>query len=1316
MSGADQKPSAAVNIEVRTSKLAAVDRKQGGGSALSIKAKLFLAFGGMAMLTGGASAVAWYAFADIEKSVTQITAESVVGMAASLRLAEKSAEITATAPALIASRTEEERVQEHDRLVQRLNELENVTHNLRTRGVAEERFATLIGIERKIGTELNTLSAAVKERLRKSAQRESAIAHLSDLHAKIQNVLEPLVDDAGFNLVISSEDVTAKSKEEISGLVEGGVTTLQALLTLSAESNLAAGLFTDGAHVDEPTLIGPIRERFSAAAAKIEKSLKALPQSPQNERLSNASAMLTAFGRGADNVFEARSRELRALDETQRSLMAKREAMTAAIGAAHRNLLEILTPMVDDASFELVIASEDVTARSKEEITGLVEGGVSTLQALLTLNAEANLAAGLLAEAAHVDDPASIEPIRERFSAAAATIEKSLKALPPSPQNERLGATSETLIAFGGAADNVFEVRSQELGARDETQQSLRIKRKEIVSGMGKAHHALLNVLTPMVDDAGFNLVISSEDLTAKSKEEISGLVEGGVTTLQALLTLRGDANLAAGLLAEGAHVDDPTLIEPIRERFSAAAATIEKSFKALPQSPQYERLGDASEVLTAFGGGEDNVFDIRIKELQALTETQRSLRSKREEMTAAVGAAHRGLLEILTPLVDDASFELVIASEDVTAKSKVEITGLVEGGVKTLQVLLTLRAESNLAAGLLNEAAGVPDPSLLQPLQERFVAAASHAEKLLAQLPASAGNDELRGQIKSLIAFGASKQNVFDLRREELREIEVAQASLQANSSLVLLLGEKVAELVLAAQKSSDAAADRTAQAMGKGQILLLFFTAMSVAGAVAIAVQYVVPRVVRPIESITSAMSGLAGGDTSIDVPGRDRGDEIGRMAKALGVFRDTAIEVQTSNLREISEGRRRLTVAIESISEAFSLYDSEDRLVVCNDKYRTLLYPGVAIEIAPGMKFGDIIRQAADRGYVKDAEERVEEWVRERMARHREPGLPHVQQRSDGRWILVSERKTDDGGTVAVYSDITEMKQRENELADKSRALEQLSSQLAKYLSPQVYESIFTGKQEVKITSRRKKLTVFFSDIAGFTETTERLQSEDLTRLLNHYLTEMSEIALSYGATVDKYVGDAIVIFFGDPETRGVKEDAFACVEMAIAMRKRMRDLQHVWRASGIERPLQCRIGINTGYSTVGNFGSEDRMDYTIIGAGVNLASRLEAAATPGDILVSYETYANVRDRIYCEEYGRITVKGIAYPVATYRVIDTYENLGRERRHFHEEHSNVKVDIDFEAMTIDDRGPAADILRRALRLLSEDAKTEFPKKTVP
>src|SRR5262245_18260573 len=107
-------------------------------------------------------------------------------------------------------------------------------------------------------------------------------------------------------------------------------------------------------------------------------------------------------------------------------------------------------------------------------------------------------------------------------------------------------------------------------------------------------------------------------------------------------------------------------------------------------------------------------------------------------------------------------------------------------------------------------------------------------------------------------------------------------------------------------------------------------------------------------------------------------------------------------------------------------------------------------------------------------------------------------------------------------------------------------------------------------------------------------------------------MSRIALEHGATIDKYVGDAIMAFFGDPETKGIKEDAAACVKMAIAMQRRMRELQWEWRDSGLEKPFQLRIGINTGYCTVGNFGSDDRMDYTIISSEVNLAARLQSHA--------------------------------------------------------------------------------------------------------
>ncbi len=242
-----------------------------------------------------------------------------------------------------------------------------------------------------------------------------------------------------------------------------------------------------------------------------------------------------------------------------------------------------------------------------------------------------------------------------------------------------------------------------------------------------------------------------------------------------------------------------------------------------------------------------------------------------------------------------------------------------------------------------------------------------------------------------------------------------------------------------------------------------------------------------------------------------------------------------------------------------------------------------------------------------------------------------------------------------------------------------IEQLASKLSKYLSPQVYESIFYGKKNVKIEAYRKKLTVFFSDIKGFTELTDRLEPEVLSSLINNYLNEMSKIALKYGGTIDKFVGDAILIFFGDPETKGEKKDARACVLMALEMRQRMEYLRKIWEDQGITAPLRIRIGINTGFCNVGNFGSEDRLDYTIIGGQVNLASRLESNATAEQILISHETYALIKEKIVCEKGQEIKVKGIVHKVQTYEVIGTQQQLINKNKLLKENYEGFSLSVD-------------------------------------
>ena len=248
-----------------------------------------------------------------------------------------------------------------------------------------------------------------------------------------------------------------------------------------------------------------------------------------------------------------------------------------------------------------------------------------------------------------------------------------------------------------------------------------------------------------------------------------------------------------------------------------------------------------------------------------------------------------------------------------------------------------------------------------------------------------------------------------------------------------------------------------------------------------------------------------------------------------------------------------------------------------------------------------------------------------------------------------------------------------------------LASISMKISKYLSPQVYKSIFSGERDAVISTERKKLTIFFSDIKDFTSTSERLQPEELTSLLNHYFTEMSKIALEHGATIDKFIGDAILAFFGDPESRGTRQDAQACLDMALAMQRRMSELNVEWRRSGIEIPFRCRMGINTGYCNVGNFGSAERMDYTIIGAEANLAARLESIAEPGGIVMSYETYALVQDNVRARALEPISLKGITRQVVPYVVEGAYEDgspAGSEAIDKMTDHLHLHVDfVDLE-----------------------------------
>ncbi|MGE5559341.1 MAG: CHASE2 domain-containing protein [Bacillota bacterium] len=216
-------------------------------------------------------------------------------------------------------------------------------------------------------------------------------------------------------------------------------------------------------------------------------------------------------------------------------------------------------------------------------------------------------------------------------------------------------------------------------------------------------------------------------------------------------------------------------------------------------------------------------------------------------------------------------------------------------------------------------------------------------------------------------------------------------------------------------------------------------------------------------------------------------------------------------------------------------------------------------------------------------------------------------------------------------------------------------QIKSFFTKFVPAPVVEEILKDPKRIHLGGERMNITVLFSDIVGFTSISEQLEPEEMVRLLNEYLTEMTAIIKDrFNGTLDKFIGDAIVAIFGAPFS--APDDPVRAVNAALAMRDKVRQLQEKWQTRGEKYIFRIGIGINTGYAVVGNIGSPDRMNYTCIGDTVNTASRLESATrtTDAEILISDSTYQAVKDYFKCIELAPIIVKGKKDALRIYSVI--------------------------------------------------------------
>jgi class 3 adenylate cyclase len=224
---------------------------------------------------------------------------------------------------------------------------------------------------------------------------------------------------------------------------------------------------------------------------------------------------------------------------------------------------------------------------------------------------------------------------------------------------------------------------------------------------------------------------------------------------------------------------------------------------------------------------------------------------------------------------------------------------------------------------------------------------------------------------------------------------------------------------------------------------------------------------------------------------------------------------------------------------------------------------------------------------------------------------------------------------------------------ELREAKQRLERGNELIRRHVPRQLASQLLSGDYKEPEGPERRKLTLFFSDIKGFTPTADQLEPEELSNLLNEYLSEMADIANVYGATLNQFVGDGIMAFFGAPDVTNDRDHALRAVRMAVAMQERMAELGEKWFGEGLQTPLRIRIGINTGIASVGSYGSAGRVVYSAIGNQTNLAARIQEHCEPGHVLISHSTWGLVKDHIVWEERGEIEAKGIHYPVRVYDV---------------------------------------------------------------
>ena len=514
---------------------------------------------------------------------------------------------------------------------------------------------------------------------------------------------------------------------------------------------------------------------------------------------------------------------------------------------------------------------------------------------------------------AGASDPTEYAAATNQLASRRETMESVLEGIAQSamPKEKRRTIETLTIDLFNALGDLSHRVDDR---LRAAEQRSL------AVTAIAEDHSRLTDWLTPKIDDAGFELVIETESTTESLGNQIENLMSDGVNRLQSALTLRADVNLLAGILIEAAVAQDVGTLEAASDRFVAAKASIADQLTMLNGESGSSDLEQPISALIAMGDGPAGVFPVQRESL-----TRRIENSSTDPLDWAkrIYGPREAILNLLEPLVDEASFDLIILSESAVKDNAKTISELIDHSVGNLQGLLGIAAEANWLVGLLQQASMEQDRAAIGPLVDQINAVVEHFDVYRDVLHLSDEDEqELDSLLQPLLARTAGPEAIVDMRTAELDVWTKQEAAVELTDDLSLVLTEAVNELVELAYTDVRENGEAVQNAIANGRWLLITLSLASLMIAVAVVTLYVGPNIIVPLGKISRCVGRLARGD-QVAVPGVDRQDELGKLARSLGVIHEQAVEAS------------RIKLALDSADSPVMVTDATHKVMYVNTR---------------------------------------------------------------------------------------------------------------------------------------------------------------------------------------------------------------------------------------------------------------------------------------------------------------------------------------------------------------------------------------------